>query len=196
MCGGRRGLGIWSVSDISGSLELFLLSLRSFSAGCNVSSLLEHSVVPFSILCLKELADPWKGVQGTSSSCCRGFFVPHDPASPKPALLSASSLAQEQILLLHWGDTVRGHPFPSAGSLDPPVRLAAVSRGPKRGQTKKIPQVHSQSQQRLDQDSKTLPAAFEGRDEQAPMQEFLQQPEKQHDNTRIQWFFNKKTWTP
>ena len=34
-------------------------------------------------------------------SCCGGFFVTHDPASPKPSLLSAKSLAQEQFLLLH-----------------------------------------------------------------------------------------------
>ena len=35
--------------------------------------------------------------------------------------------------------------------------------------------------------------AFEGRDGQAPMQEFLQQSEKQHDNTRTQRTYNRKT---
>ena len=35
------------------------------------------------------------------NSCCRGFFVTRDPVFPKPALLSARSLAQEQFLLLH-----------------------------------------------------------------------------------------------
>ena len=54
----------------------------------------------------------------------------------------------------------------------------------------------SHSQQNLDQDAKTLLAAFKGRDGQAPIQEFLQQPERQHDNTSIQGPRNKKTSTP
>lgn len=41
------------------------------------------------------------GAQGPSNSYCRGFFVPYNPATPKPALLSESSLTQEKILLLH-----------------------------------------------------------------------------------------------
>ena len=36
---------------------------------------------------------------------------------------------------------------------------------------------------------------WRGRDWQAPMKEFLQHPEKQDDNTRIQWARNRKTWT-
>lgn len=34
-----------------------------------------------------------KRAQPPSSSCCRGFFVTHDSASPKPALLFVMSLA-------------------------------------------------------------------------------------------------------
>lgn len=49
----------------------------------------------------------------------------------------------------------------------------------------------TQPQQRLDQDAKTLPATFEGRDGQAPVQEFLQQPKKQHDDTRVQRTHNE-----
>ena len=50
-------------------------------------------------------------------------------------------------------------------------------RGLKRGQIN--PQVYSWPQQRSDQITKTLLTAAEGRDGQVPMQEFLQQPEKQ-----------------
>ena len=119
-----------------------------------------------------------------------------DPASPKHALFSLMSLAQEQILLLHWGHPSRGYSFPSEESLHQPAWPAPVLRDPKRGQTKKISQVHSQSQQRLDQDAKTLLAAFEVSKEQVPMQKFIQQPERQQDSTRIQGSHNKKTWTP
>ena len=100
-----------------------------------------------------------KGAQGPTSSCCRGYFVTHDPAYPDHVLLSVRSLVQEQFLLLHWED--------------PPRVLV---------------------QQGLDQNAKTLLAAFEGRDGQAPMQEFLQQPERQHDITRVHGSHNKKIW--
>ena len=49
-----------------------------------------------------------KGSQGTASSCCSGFFASHNSASPKPALLSVRSLAQEQLRLMHWSFPPRG----------------------------------------------------------------------------------------
>ena len=67
-------------------------------------------------------------------------------------------------------------------SWNPTTQLAPILRGPKR-----------QPQQGLDQDTKTLPASFEGRDGQVPMQEFLHHPKEQYGNTRTQQTHKRKT---
>lgn len=80
--------------------------------------------------------------------------------------------------------------FHSEGDLG----ASSSAEGPKREQENS--QVHSQQQQRLDQDVKTLLASLEDRDGQVPMQGFLQQPEKWYYNTGIQQTCSRKNWTP
>ena len=123
---------------------------------------------------------PQQGSVGTFSLCCRVSCVLLDPVLfPNLALLSTGSWATRTSCF-----------SAEAFHLDG-VEEFHTDRNSSCFYTEKI-HPENQSQQRLDQDTRPLLAPFEGRDGQVPMQEFLQQPEGQHDITRIQGSQNKK----